>query len=592
MLACSVYTEDLLEPGAGGNGGGAECGANSDCPGDGNDCHRPVCTEDGACAIDNAASGASCEGDKYCSNDGQCVECVVEQQCPPAQTCSAMNTCVDPGCDNQAQDGSESDIDCGGNCDPCATGLKCGQPSDCLSGVCTAGICSACTTKDDCRGDQYCDMGVCKPGLAQGDPCTGDEQCSTGECSDDVCCDEACDGACESCSIAGSQGSCTPIATGEDPDEECAGSDTCNGAGVCYCDDGMKNGDETANDCGGPCDGCGDGLACEIDEDCASKVCEGDICQVPACDDFTQNGAETDVDCGGICPDKCDDNQGCAQASDCTSGVCENDTCNPPVCGDNVTNADETCDDGNTDSYDGCSAICSDPVMHLILSEIVVTPTEGEFVEIYNPTNAAVALDQFYLADYASYYLVATGSPMVPSTDFAAQFPAGSEIAAQSFAVVSLESASAYDGVYGDVPDFDLDDADAGAPAMLGTYPSNAGLTNGDEMVVLFRWDGVSDLVEDFDYVVYGDTSDAMNKTGVMVGASSYNAETPTMMQKPPNEPDAGESLHRCDTGETTETPGGNGVDGNDETSEDLATSWKISDTPSPGTAPAAGFCN
>lgn len=48
------------------------------------------------------------------------------------------------------------------------------------------------------------------------------------------------------------------------------------------CSDGIQNGDETGVDCGGStCDGCDDTLACSVDADCASTVCEANVC-VPA----------------------------------------------------------------------------------------------------------------------------------------------------------------------------------------------------------------------------------------------------------------------------------------------------------------------
>ncbi|MCP3999011.1 MAG: lamin tail domain-containing protein, partial [bacterium] len=36
---------------------------------------------------------------------------------------------------------------------------------------------------------------------------------------------------------------------------------------------------------------------------------------------------------------------------------------------------------------------------HLVLSEIAVTPSEGEFVEIHNPTSAVIDLTDVYLSD-------------------------------------------------------------------------------------------------------------------------------------------------------------------------------------------------
>jgi len=469
----------------------------------------------------------------------------------------------------------------------------CGDAADCESGVCNNGICSPCSNSSECLDGQYCDSdsGICKPGSVQGEDCTAETDCETDNCVDGVCCNTACENICEACNLTGTLGTCTAITAGEDPEDECTDADTCNGSASCYCSDGMTNNGEPAQDCGGSCSGCADGSPCDVGSDCESLVCNL-TCQIPACDDLAQNGQETDVDCGGGCPNACDVGDGCLVNTDCTSGICDNLLCTLPTCGDGIMNvAGEECDDDNTDSYDGCSANCLNPSDHLLISELVVTPTEGEFVEIYNPTAATVMLDQFYLADYDEYYLLTTGSFTVPSSDMLVQFPAASEIASESFAVISLKSATIFNGVYGDDPDFDLDPMDNGAPAMTGTYPSNAVLTNGDEMLVLFRWDGVSNLVEDFDYVVWGNTSDAMNKTGAMAGGDTYNDETPTAMQSAGSAPPDMDSLHRCDTAEDSESAGGNGVSGQDETSEDFATGWKVSNTPSPGVAPDAGFC-
>ena len=36
---------------------------------------------------------------------------------------------------------------------------------------------------------------------------------------------------------------------------------------------------------------------------------------------------------------------------------------------------------------------------HLLVTEFVVTPTDGEFIEIYNGTGAAVDLTNYYVCD-------------------------------------------------------------------------------------------------------------------------------------------------------------------------------------------------
>jgi len=52
---------------------------------------------------------------------------------------------------------------------------------------------------------------------------------------------------------------------------------------------------------------------------------------------------------------------------------------------------------------------------HLLLSEIVVTPTAGEYVEIFNPTASTIDLTNYYMTDATFsngsvyYYNIVTG---------------------------------------------------------------------------------------------------------------------------------------------------------------------------------------
>jgi len=241
---------------------------------------------------------------------------------------------------------------------------------------------------------------------------------------------------------------------------------------------------------------------------------------------------------------------------------------------------------------DGTACLWSSlsPAEPPLISEIVVQPSEAEFVEIYNPAPPAVDLSDYYLADYPLYYgLTTAGDPPVDS-DFRARFPAETSLGCGDVVVVSLESGTAFFTVYGTAPDFDFAPGDPTAPDMIGELSSVASLTNSDEMVVLFRWDGASDLVADADYLLYGDASDAMDKTAIEVGESSYQPETAAASQAFVPEPALGVSLHRCDFAETTEAKsGGNGIGGHDETSESFTSSFAAG-TPSPG-APTGSAC-
>ncbi|EDM76079.1 putative lipoprotein [Plesiocystis pacifica SIR-1] len=69
-----------------------------------------------------------------------------------------------PECMNGRLDGDETDVDCGGSCEPCADGLGCAEGPDCASGVCEDGTCQAPTCDDEvANGGEY--------GVDCGGPC-------------------------------------------------------------------------------------------------------------------------------------------------------------------------------------------------------------------------------------------------------------------------------------------------------------------------------------------------------------------------------------------------------------------------------------
>ena len=82
----------------------------------------------------------------------------------------------------------------------------------------------------------------------------------------------------------------------------------------------------------------------------------------------------------------------------------------------------------------------------LLLSEVAVTPTAGEFVEIYNPGSSAVDLSDVYLTDATFapggdfYYNIVTGSDAGGGGfgDFHARFPAGASIGPGEYQTVAL----------------------------------------------------------------------------------------------------------------------------------------------------------
>ncbi len=93
------------------------------------------------------------------------------------------------------------------------------------------------------------------------------------------------------------------------------------------CDNTVQDATETDTDCGGDCKPCTVGQGCLVPADCDSSICtEEGTCAGAACDDGLKNGAETARDCGGGSCDGCPPGSPCLTPIDCTSGVCDETT--------------------------------------------------------------------------------------------------------------------------------------------------------------------------------------------------------------------------------------------------------------------------
>jgi hypothetical protein len=87
--------------------------------------------------------------------------------------------------------------------------------------------------------------------LGNGEGCTAAtaSTCASGFCVDGVCCSSAsCSGACQSCVVAGHEGTCVQAAAGTEVPGSCAGGLACDGNGNCKTKDG---GDSDTADAGG-----------------------------------------------------------------------------------------------------------------------------------------------------------------------------------------------------------------------------------------------------------------------------------------------------------------------------------------------------
>ncbi len=399
--------------------GGAVATENDDADplDDGDDCTADTC-ENGSPITMPEPAGTSCTmGGALCDGMGDCVQCLMDVDCPAEAPKCDMNQCVPQTCSDTRQNGTETDVDCGGGaCPPCDVGEDCDAGADCTSGVCAPnGNCAApdcndgvengdetdvdcggscfdecgpgegCDENNDCEGDECtgvggtcvpncddneqtgaetdvdcgggacdgCDIGdmcagddanclsgncgandLCAP-KPTGTTCMADDECQSGDCEDGICCATSCNGVCESCALAGFLGTCTDIATGQDPNNECPGAQICDGNGACK---------KVAGEACGGANECLAGLFC-VDGVCCGTQCAG-TCQ--ACNVAGMLGTCTDVpmntdpanECGGLTScngagacNKLPNGQACGGNTECTSNFCVDGVCCNEGCG-------------------------------------------------------------------------------------------------------------------------------------------------------------------------------------------------------------------------------------------------------------------
>jgi len=326
----------------------------------------------------------TCEEDEDCSGvDQVCVDGACQNPCEG-------NECG-PSCFDTEKNGDETDEDCGGTtCDArCPVGDGCKENADCEEKVCDGTECLAPACDDDVQngGEMLTDCGgPCEAGCPLGAPCRVDDDCDSLTCVDEACVRELCDNDVRDpdesdVDCGDKQSGCARCPTGA----ECTAGNQCV-EGVCdddggcaapSCDDGVKNGAESDEDCGGGCDPCGTDQICEVDDDCVDQICNADkLCQAPACDDEIANGDESDVDCGGDMCDKCPVGDGCREDGDCVENICDLASTGGPSCvscDDDKRNGDELgpdcggpdcdlCQPGNPCTEDeGCvNYLCND----------------------------------------------------------------------------------------------------------------------------------------------------------------------------------------------------------------------------------------
>jgi hypothetical protein len=262
---------------------------------------------------------------------------------------------------------------------------------------------------------------------------------------------------------------------------------------------------------------------------------------------------------------------------------------------------------------------------HLIVEEFLVktrnpVSTFGSpFIEVKNPTAGTVHLGEVYITDAttgptAFYYHITQLDPETSNPgggnggDFHARFPLGFHLDAGESVVISLNGSTEFFNAYGRNPDFELfEDSTVpdNVPELVEAFPGSidAGpfgtgnvpvLSDVAESLVLYQWDGSSDLVADLDYVLWGANEGVrVDKTDVTIGGGTYLADTAVGDQDPVAAagPNFGHSFQRISADEGTEVlSGGNGIDGHDETSENCSATWADVSPADPATGLPVAF--
>jgi hypothetical protein len=210
--------------------------------------------------------------------------------------------------------------------------------------ACSGGLCpTSCSTGAQCAAGAYCEANACTPKLALGTACGGGAACASGWCVDGRCCNTGCTGQCESCNVAGLEGSCSPVSGPPVGSRTACTSDGSGCGGAC---DGT---DRAA--CAYPTSSCGS-ASCDAGSNAAtpSVLCDGQghcpsaspvSCAPYTCGPSACRGdCAQDADCvsgdycdAGLCKVRLADGTACAGANQCASGHCVDTVCCASACG-------------------------------------------------------------------------------------------------------------------------------------------------------------------------------------------------------------------------------------------------------------------
>ncbi len=280
-----------------------------------------------------------------------------------------------------------------------------------------------------------------------------------------------------------------------------------------------------------------------------------------------------------------------------TASGCSFDTSLPEVEKQNDDAGTEFIDANSSDRPDAdpCAPL-STPV-HLLLSEVRTKGNGKEFIEIYNPTDEVVSIEHYYLADnnfYAKlpqFRIETEPSETLENSDFIVTFPTGSTIASKAVVVIGVKP-DPFAGLNFRILGQGGTAMEQAFPGSLGTQPS---LTDSGEPIILFFWDGHTNLVTDVDIFISGKSPTNNNalkaKTNLTIAGpsgpacpSAYLSDS-LLMTPLVGDPTSDTNYNRVKLEGFFETNfNGNGVGGHDESSENTRESWELGPG-SPGSA-------
>ena len=328
-----------------------------------------TCASDSDCSSSHCAQGVCCN--TACT--GTCMSCALTNTkgtCTPvAVNTDPLNQCTDVGSTNPC--GTNGSCDGAGACQFYPAGANCGAASCtgstltqartcdgagacraamtamCVPYVCGTAVCkTTCTTTADCVSPNVCTAGSCGKNPI-GATCAVAADCGSGFCAQGVCCNSTCTGTCQSCALAGSAGTCSPVPAGAAPNPTTQCTTT------------------TASTCGtdGLCDGAGACRKYVSGTQCAAATCTGTSFTPPRlCNGTGTCGTVTGTTCGGnlicgtngqckatcgssadcVAPNLCNTTTGtcglkgsgatCGGATECASGFCQQGVCCASAC--------------------------------------------------------------------------------------------------------------------------------------------------------------------------------------------------------------------------------------------------------------------